>query len=275
MSNIEEQNQKKKKSHFGIFCIIFILLIIVLGIGIVSSVDGNKSSNHGDVKVEQKVVASGVSDKNIAIKARADNETTKQKLAEKSVEKGDVVVFDLENAAIPRILGNPNAPVKISEHSSFTCGHCAKFHKTNFKQIKKDYVDTGKAYIVYSDFPLNGHDIKIGSIARCVPEKSFFSFIQLLFETQENWLKKDYLEHVKQNAKLTGVSEEQINECLSSRTLHEALANGREKAMNEHGVNSTPTLVINDSAVIAGLAAYSEIKKILDAELEKQKNITE
>lgn len=173
--------------------------------------------------------------------------------------------FDIEKASTPRILGNPNAPVKISEHSSFTCGGCGLFHANNFKQIKRDFIDTGKAYLVFDDFPRNQFDIIVGAAARCVPEAAYFNFIQLIFESQKKWAgQTGYIDFIKQNAKLTGASDTDIDACLNSEELKEALAQRQNRAYTTYGVKSTPTLIINDSTTMSGLAEYNEIKTALD-----------
>ncbi len=262
MSESENQTEENKKSPIGIIWVVLILLIGVLGFAIYNN--PNKSDGaQGDAQYDTTETASKSHDD--PSHSHDMGEMEKENLDSTSVSAD----FDLDKASKPRILGDADAPIKISEHSSFTCGHCSKFHQTNFKRIKADYVDTGKAYIIYNDFPLNGHDIKIGAVARCVPEKSYFEFIQLLFETQKDWLKEDYIKYVKQNALLTGASAAQIESCLNSSELFEALAKQREVAMKDHDVKATPTLVINDSVVIPGLSDYSELKKALDAEFEK------
>lgn len=176
----------------------------------------------------------------------------------------------LKKLATPRVLGDPNSPIEIREHSSFSCGHCKRFHETNFKEIKKDYIDTGKAHIVFDDFPRNIVDLSAGVVARCVPDAAYFNYIQLLFETQDDWaFKGEHLEYLKQNAKLIGLTDEQIDACLNNQKLQDALAQSAQTANQKHGVSSTPTLVINGKTVIPGLAPYEDLKKALDAELEK------
>lgn len=181
------------------------------------------------------------------------------------------IELDIQSLGTPRILGDINAPIKISEHSSFTCGGCAAFHRGNFKQIKKDYVDTGKAYIVYDDFPRNQQDIKIGAIARCVPDESYFNFVQVIFETQRDWsaLGDKYLSNIKNTAVFSGADENKINQCAEATELHEVLAERRDNANKTHNVRSTPSLVINDKVVISGLSKYKDIKGALDSALAK------
>lgn len=186
----------------------------------------------------------------------------------KTVEE---VELDIENLGTPRILGDPNAPIKISEHSSFTCGGCAAFHRDNFKRIKAEYIDTGKAYLVYDDFPRNKEDITIGAIARCVPDESYFNFVQVVFETQKDWitLGEKYIGNIKNTAIFSGADENKINQCTESEPLQEILAQRRDDANKTHGVRSTPTLVLNNSVTISGLSPYNDIKAALDAELSK------
>lgn len=176
----------------------------------------------------------------------------------------------LQKLITPRVLGDPNSPLEIREHSSFSCGHCKHFHETNFKEIKKDYIDTGKAHIVFDDFPRNVVDLAAGVVARCVPDAAYFNYIQLLFETQDEWaFKGEHLEYLKQNAKLIGLTDEQVDTCLANQKLQDALAQSAQTANQKHGVGSTPTLVLNDKIVIPGLTPYEELKKTFDAELEK------
>ncbi len=273
MSESKKLTEDKKKPAFGVIGVIFLILVAILAIGIYNAQNSgnNNNTNNADknIKITKNIDNNSQSKDEIV---SSDDDVGENNTALDSINNNNDFNnsdFDLASASKPRILGNPNAPIKISEHSSFTCGHCSNFHKTNFKKIRTDYIDTGKAYIVFNDFPLNAHDVKIGVIARCVPEKSYFQFIQLLFETQKDWLKEGYINHIKQNAQLTGVSSSKIDECLNSEELFEALADQRQNAMDKHGVNATPTLVINDHLVIPGLASYDDIKKALDAEYEK------
>ena len=41
-------------------------------------------------------------------------------------------------------LGDPKAPVKITEYASASCTHCATFNNEVFPALKAKYIDTGK-----------------------------------------------------------------------------------------------------------------------------------
>ncbi len=53
--------------------------------------------------------------------------------------------------------GRPDAPVRIDLFSDYQCPACKNFHEIMLLQIIRDYVLTGKAYIVTHEFPLPMH----------------------------------------------------------------------------------------------------------------------
>ena len=272
MSNTEDQaTDTTKKSPIGLIFIIFAIFVIGAVVGFISLTNNAEKIVKETPEKIAALAGAGttVTETEMTNTKEDEDSVTDNETTNVSVTQGTTFALDLEKASTPRILGNPEAPIKISEHSSFTCGGCAMFHKNNFKLIKEEYVDTGKAYIVFDDFPRNMLDIKIGAVARCVPEKAYFDFVQLLFETQKTWLNDNYATYVKQNARLTGASSTQIDTCLNSKELHEALAHRQEAATKDHGVKSTPTLVINDKTVVSGLDKYATIKAALEAALVK------
>lgn len=258
-----EETSGKSKGPLGIILVLFLVLAAILGLGLYNNAQKaqNSEGNATETQTASHDDEADTSETETA-QAAASSEDTSTESVQSTVE------IDVEALSTPRILGDVNAPVKISEHSSFSCSHCGTFHKTNFKKIKQDYIDTGKAYLVFDDFPRNRPDLLIGAIARCVPEQGYFNFIQLVFETQQQWIKdKNFIDYIKQNAKLTGATSEEIEACHNSTELHEAMANRREDAHKDKGVNSTPTLVIGsaNSVNIGGLESYDKIKEIIDA----------
>lgn len=180
-------------------------------------------------------------------------------------------LFDLEKATTPRVLGSPDAPVTISEHASFTCSHCGDFHRETFKKIKEKYIDTGKVKFVFSDFPLNQPALHASMIARCLPEDRYFNFVQLLFETQENWAyERNYTKYLKQNSGLAGLDGATFDACLNSEALQSAILKGVEEAQAAHEIRSTPSFVLNGEQMIAGAISFEEFSKSIDALLAEQ-----
>jgi protein-disulfide isomerase len=54
-----------------------------------------------------------------------------------------------------KAMGNPAAPVLFELYSDFMCPHCKHLHENILPTIIMDFVKTGKAYLVFREFPLN------------------------------------------------------------------------------------------------------------------------
>ncbi len=146
-----------------------------------------------------------------------------------------------------RKLGSDTAPIKVVEYSSLTCGHCSAFHKNDFPKIKSEYIDTGKVQFIFKEFPLNKPAIDASKLLRCMPEDKFVAFQSLLFEDQEKWAyAPDYLPALKQNAKLAGLSEEQVTACLNNKALEARIIGDMQAGSEAYKIQSTPTFIIND-----------------------------
>lgn len=54
-----------------------------------------------------------------------------------------------------KAIGNPSAPIVLELYSDFMCPHCKHLHEDILPAIVADFVKTGKAYLVFREFPLN------------------------------------------------------------------------------------------------------------------------
>ncbi|MEZ5813450.1 MAG: thioredoxin domain-containing protein [Alphaproteobacteria bacterium] len=168
-------------------------------------------------------------------------------------------VFDLEAAKKERILGDSSAPIKISEHSSFSCGHCGKFHNEVFADFKKAYIDTGKAYLVFSDFPLNAPALHATMAARCVSEDRYFDFAADLFATQKDWAyEQNYLSLLEEKAGRYGLDKATFSACVSSEALQKAILERIQGVQAQWEVRSTPSFVVNNQEVISGALSFDK-----------------
>lgn len=52
------------------------------------------------------------------------------------------------------VLGDQNAKITIVEFSDFECPFCKRFFDSSYQQIKKEYIDSGKAKLYFRHFPL-------------------------------------------------------------------------------------------------------------------------
>ena len=81
-------------------------------------------------------------------------------------------------------LGDPKAPNVVIEYASMTCPHCQRFHAEVYRPFKEKYIDTGKVYFIFREFPLDPLATAAIMLARCAPKERFFPLVDLLFDHQ-------------------------------------------------------------------------------------------
>lgn len=85
-------------------------------------------------------------------------------------------------------MGNPDAPVKLVEFVSLTCGHCSHFSAEGVPPLVENYVRTGKVSFELRNFVLNGIDLVAAMVSRCAAPKNYFSLSGDILKQQEAWV---------------------------------------------------------------------------------------
>ncbi|MFA7456932.1 MAG: DsbA family protein [Micavibrio sp.] len=172
--------------------------------------------------------------------------------------------FDLAAAVAPRALGNPDAPIKIIEYASMTCSHCGHFHTNVFPALKSRYIDTGKVFFEFREFPLNDPALKATITARCLPVDKYEAFISVLFKTQGQWDGNlDYMKALRQNAKLAGLNDATFDACHDAPMLKLKIAENMQEAKDKWNINATPTFIINEGEeILSGARPIEEFERI-------------
>lgn len=166
-------------------------------------------------------------------------------------KKGTIHKLTVQPLLGVRGVGDPNAPVKIQEFFSLTCGHCAAFHTGTYQELKTKYIDTGKVYFIHEEFPLNGPALYGSMIARCLPEERYDGFIDLLLRTMDKWaFGGDFKASLQQNAKLAGMSDEQFEACFNNQDLQKQIAQNIKEASDVWKISSTPSFVVNNGELV-------------------------
>jgi protein-disulfide isomerase len=170
------------------------------------------------------------------------------------------------------IHGAPKAPVTIVEYASMTCPHCAAFQREVVPKLTKDYIDGGKVRMIFREYPLDGAARMASAVARCLSGDQYFSFIDLLFANQMNWIKPDasgqltkesILAGLEQMGRFAGMSKEKVDQCADSKDNLALVDANWMEGQTKYGVNSTPTFFIN-GVKHEGEIPYDELKKDLD-----------
>ena len=148
-------------------------------------------------------------------------------------------------------LGDPNAPVTIIEYASMTCSHCAHFHVTTYPVLKERYIDTGKVYFIFREFPLDRAALAAFALARCVPDNSYFPLIDILFEQQRTWAApEDKFTPLLSIWRQTGFTQEAFEACLTNQEVLDGVIKVGDRGRTEFKVNATPTFFVNGEKLI-------------------------
>ena len=162
-----------------------------------------------------------------------------------------------------RILGNPGAPITIVEFASLTCPHCADFDANTLPKLKAEWIDTGKARLVFKDFPLDQAAVRAAMLARCAPPEQFYPFIDALFHSQTTWATGGKVEAaLSKLAKLSGMSDDQFAACMNDEAVQKRVLDSRLNAEQQYNVESTPTFFVNGVEIV-GAQPYAEFQRVL------------
>lgn len=168
-----------------------------------------------------------------------------------------------------RILGSAEAPVTILEYSSLTCPHCANFHKNTLPQVKAEWIDAGRARLVYRHYPLDQLALRAAAVANCMQGDSFFGFLDVLFQNQEKWSHSDDpMQVLQQYAALAGLGPDEFAACASDQAEMTRILEKQTQGRDRYSIASTPSFVVNGTTVV-GAQSYDEFKAALEQAASK------
>ncbi|MCH7966528.1 MAG: DsbA family protein [Thaumarchaeota archaeon] len=168
------------------------------------------------------------------------------------------------------ILGDTSAPLTIVEFGDYQCEQCyAWFHETK-PAIVRDYIDTGKANLVFVDLAFLGRDSIPASMATyCAEDQGmYWEYHNILYNSQESidngWANS---ERLKAFAFSLDLDMELFESCLDSEKYSKRVQYNIQQA-KANGVRGTPGFFIvgpNEQQQIGGAQPFSVFKQILDS----------
>jgi protein-disulfide isomerase len=182
------------------------------------------------------------------------------------------------------ILGDKDkAKVAIVEFSDYECPFCKRHHEQTFDQIVSNYVDTGKAIMVYRDFPLSFHDplaTDQAMAAECVQDlagdNKYFEYSKLIFETTQSNGQGMSRSQLFDLANDIGVDGNKVESCVDSDKFREEVQKDIADGV-QAGVTGTPGFVIGilnedgsvDGVNVSGAQPYSVFEQVIEEQLER------
>ncbi|MDC0155082.1 DsbA family protein [Nitrosopumilus sp.] len=170
------------------------------------------------------------------------------------------------------ILGNPDAPITIVEFGDYQCHQCHNWFVNTKPMIMRDYIETGKANLVFVDFAFLGKDSPLAAQATyCADDQNmYWEYHGTLYTSQESKIDNGWAntERLKAFAFSLNLDMELFNECLDSEKHLKRVKYNYDQA-KENGIRGTPGFFIvgpdYNQKEIGGAQPFSVFKSVLDS----------
>ena len=187
------------------------------------------------------------------------------------------------------VLGNPAAPVKLTEYISYTCPHCAQFTRESEGPLRIGYISTGKVSLEVRHLLRDPIDLTVAMLANCGPKEKFFLNHSAFMRSQATWMKplleasqaqkqrwitgtlaqrnqaiaSDF--HLYAIMQSRGYDRIATDRCLADAALAQRLGKQAQQGYSL-GVRSTPAFTINGQ-LLANTSEWSELRPQIDASM--------
>ena len=164
-------------------------------------------------------------------------------------------------------VGNPDAPVKLVEYGSLTCDHCANFAAQGVPRLLDAYVKGGRISFEFRNFVRDPYDLTAAMLSRCAGPGDYFALTDHYFASQPEWIGRFHkmteaerkelesladADRLKRLAAIGGLVDDAAkagvanpSQCLADGAAIGQLAEIRRVAVEEHGLQGTPTFLLN------------------------------
>jgi len=151
-------------------------------------------------------------------------------------------------ARVDLYLGDADAPIEVIEYASFTCPHCANFHKNVYPNLKKDYIETGKVKFIFREVYFDQFGLAAGLLARCGGDIRYFGLVDLLMDKQSEWARGEgeaIVQNLYRIGRQAGLQDDQMQACMSDQELSKALVADFQLKAGKDAIDSTPSFIVN------------------------------
>jgi len=154
-------------------------------------------------------------------------------------------LVNLENGSPP--LGLESAPITIVEFGDYQCEACYHWFHNTRSTIIDNYIETGKAKLVFVDLPFLGRDSPIAAQASyCAEDQGkYWKYHSMLYNFQEGapdsgWADRDRLNSF---AFTLNMNMDEFNDCMDSSKYKIRVKANYNEAVKQ-GAQATPTFII-------------------------------
>ncbi|MBM3507023.1 MAG: hypothetical protein FJX64_04730 [Alphaproteobacteria bacterium] len=161
------------------------------------------------------------------------------------------------------VIGNAAAPVRIVAYVALRCAACGEFHRATLPRLKAEWLDAGRAALVYRLVAFDEEDVAVTKLVRCMtgpgrPDRTA-AWLDAAFRQQATWLAAaDPVQGLQRAGReLERQSFDRL--CLDNPLVEEAVLRSRDAA-RAMGVRSVPALFVQGRRV-----APAEVERVLAA----------
>ena len=169
------------------------------------------------------------------------------------------------------ILGDPLAPITIVEFGDYQCHQCYNWFHDTKPMITRDYIETGKANLVFVDFAFLGKDSpKAAQATYCADDQNmYWEYHNSLYTFQESKIDNGWAnsERLKSFAFNLNLDMTLFDECLDSEKYSKRVQYNSQQA-RDNDVRGTPGFFIvgpDGQEQLGGAQPFSVFKRILDS----------
>lgn len=175
----------------------------------------------------------------------------------------------LENAS--PAWGDPDAPVTLVEFGDFQCHFCHRHFVQTEPSIVTEYIETGKAKMIFKDFVIIGPDsVTAAHAAHCAQDQGlYWEFHHAIYEGYDGertgWASSDGMAEI---AKVVGgLDQDEWAGCMESMA-HTGKINASSQDARALGLRGTPAFYVisEDGEVVQlrGAKPIEEFRAVLD-----------
>ena len=176
-------------------------------------------------------------------------------------------------------IGDPNAPVKITEYEDTQCPFCLRYTADVEPQLMEEYVKTGKVQITYKHYPILGQESVSGAKALvCAAEQDkFWELHNKLFTVQaeagqstneETNVGRFSDDKLRGFASELGMDTAAYDACYNSPETIEQVTNEQREAQ-AFGIQSTPGFLVNGQQLGTGSPTIESWRQIIEEALKQ------
>ncbi len=172
--------------------------------------------------------------------------------------------FEYQGQSAPvegRLLGAPDAPVRIVAYEDFSCSHCGDFNRLTKPLLEEEYINQGRVSLEFRHLPLLGPDsLTSAAASECAADQNqFWPYHDVLFQRQgrPGWASegnlKDFAREVAEALPEGAFDLDAFDDCVESgikELIVEEQARESERVLRGLlGRVSTPNFLINGQLV--------------------------